>query len=82
MLSFIERLRPPQATIYMLELNEGSYFHRHNYHFGKELPPTEQVIAAYRETCLFMDQLGYDHYEVSSFFRKDRPSPRHNRVYW
>jgi oxygen-independent coproporphyrinogen-3 oxidase len=81
-MKLLERLRPPQATIYMLELNEGSYFHQHKYQFGKELNTTDEIAEAYRQTCFKMDDLGYEHYEISSFYRKDRPYPRHNTVYW
>jgi coproporphyrinogen III oxidase-like Fe-S oxidoreductase len=34
-LSLIGEVLPRQVTVYVLELNEGSYFHRQGYSYGK-----------------------------------------------
>jgi len=85
-LDWVERLRIPHVSVYMLEIDEDS-------RLGKELiaggprygamdVPSEDAIASFYEIATEgLKKIGIERYEISNFARPGYES-RHNLKYW
>ena len=73
---------PAHLSCYMLSLEPGTPLHRlaQSDRF-KPMPPEEQV-ARFCETSDFLEQAGFQHYEISNFARSRQEISRHNSAYW
>ncbi|HEV2386802.1 MAG TPA: radical SAM family heme chaperone HemW [Candidatus Acidoferrales bacterium] len=79
-------LRPSHASIYLLELDEGSRLGRESLGGGRRygvpaLPDDDAVAAFYESACAALARRGYDHYEISNWALPGFRS-RHNLKYW
>jgi oxygen-independent coproporphyrinogen-3 oxidase len=80
------RLRPEHASIYLLEIDEGSRLGREVLSGGRRysagsLPDDDSMAAFYERACERLAQEGYEHYEISNWSLPGFPS-RHNLKYW
>jgi oxygen-independent coproporphyrinogen-3 oxidase len=85
-LDWVERLRPPHVSVYMLEVDEDS-------RLGKEIllggtrygaadaPGEEQTAAFYENAVERLARMGIERYEISNFARPGFES-LHNLKYW
>jgi oxygen-independent coproporphyrinogen III oxidase len=79
-------LRPEHASIYMLEIDEGSRLGREamagGLRYGADAIPSDDAIADFYESgCERLASAGYEHYEISNWALPGFRS-RHNLKYW
>lgn len=79
-------MRPRHASIYLLELDDGSRLGREALGGGRRygvpaLPDDDAVAACYESACSRLAGHGYDHYEISNWALAGFRS-RHNLKYW
>ena len=85
-LGWIERLRPPHVSVYMLEVDEDSRLGKEmllgggRYGAG-ETPGEDETAALYETAVSRFAALGIQRYEISNFARPGSES-RHNLKYW
>jgi oxygen-independent coproporphyrinogen-3 oxidase len=82
-LDWIERLSPPHASVYMLEVDEDSRLGLEILNNGpkygaRDIPDDDAIAAMYERAVERLEAMGLPRYEVSNF---GRPS-RHNLKYW
>jgi oxygen-independent coproporphyrinogen-3 oxidase len=82
-LDWIERLSPPHASVYMLEVDEDSRLGLEILNNGpkygaQDIPDEDAIAAMYERAVERLEAMGLARYEVSNF---GRPS-RHNLKYW
>ena len=82
-LDWIERLSPPHASVYMLEVDEDSRLGLEILNNGpkygaQDIPDEDAIAAMYERAVERLEEMGLPRYEVSNF---GRPS-RHNLKYW
>ena len=85
-LDWIERLRPPHVSVYMLEVDEDSRLGKEmllgGTRYGAADAPGEEQTAAFYETAVErLASMGIARYEISNFARPGFES-RHNLKYW
>lgn len=77
MMELIQEVRPQHVSLYVLEVNEGSYIAKSGSKFSHKMGKYEH----YTSLCDQLRSLGYEHYEVSNFCLPGHQS-KHNRAYW
>jgi oxygen-independent coproporphyrinogen-3 oxidase len=85
-LAWVERLEPPHASVYMLEVDEdsrlGSEVLLNGKRYGAPDVPSEDLTAELYETAVAeLGRLGIHRYEISNFARPGFES-LHNLKYW
>ena len=85
-LRWIERLKPPHVSVYMLEVDQdsrlGSEVLLNGKRYGaRDVPSDEQIVAMYEQAVCALANLGIHRYEISNFARPGWES-RHNLKYW
>ncbi len=80
------RINPEHASIYMLEIDEGSRLGREALAGGKRysagaVPSDDAMADFYESACARLSKAGYEHYEISNWGLPGRKS-RHNLKYW
>ena len=80
------RLRPEHASIYMLEIDEGSRLGKESLAGGSRysaapFPPTMPWPISTHPRCARLAAAGYEHYEISNWALPGRRS-LHNLKYW
>lgn len=77
----ITALQPEHISAYSLIIEEGTpFFDR--YEKGLLEPASEELDREmYRWAVDYLEEKGYEQYEISNFAKKGRQS-RHNRIYW
>lgn len=85
-LDWIERLRPPHVSVYMLEVDEDSRLGKEmllgGVRYGASETPNEDQTAQFYETAVSrLATLGIRRYEISNFARPGFES-LHNLKYW
>lgn len=85
-LDWIERLRPPHVSVYMLEIDEDSRLGNEVLLNGKrygapDVPADELTVALYQSAVERLAALGIVRYEISNFARPGWES-KHNLKYW
>lgn len=79
-------LRPEHASIYMLEVDEGSRLGREVISGGSRygapgVVEDDAVAGWFEETCALFSAAGYEHYEISNWALPGCRA-RHNSKYW
>lgn len=75
-------LGPDHISCYQLTIHEGTPFGRqHERGTLQEMPEPEQA-GLFALTYAFLEDAGYEGYEVSNFARGPEHRSRHNRKYW
>jgi len=73
--------RPPHLSAYSLTVEKGTRF-AHDVDEGHQPSPSDEHQAEMSQSCdKFLEQAGYNHYEVSNFCQPGHES-RHNLNYW
>lgn len=72
------RLRVKHISLYGLKLEDGCYFASH---MPENLPDEDMQADMYLGAVKLMQELGFEHYEVSNFSHRGFNS-RHNLTYW
>jgi oxygen-independent coproporphyrinogen-3 oxidase len=85
-LEWIERIAPPHASVYMLEVDEDSRLGKEmmlgGVRYGAGDTPSDDQTASFYETAIArLEQIGIRRYEISNFARPGFES-RHNLKYW
>lgn len=85
-LSQLLQIRPEHASIYMLEIDEGSRLGRESLaggaRYSADAIPDDDTTADFYETArVRLAEAGYDHYEISNWALPGHRS-RHNLKYW
>jgi oxygen-independent coproporphyrinogen-3 oxidase len=85
-LDWVERLKPPHVSVYMLEVDEDSRLGNEVLLNGKrygapEVPPDDQIAGMYEDAVDTLASLGIGRYEISNFAVAGRES-LHNLKYW
>ena len=85
-LDWIERLRAPHVSVYMLEIDEDSRLGQEVLLNGKrygapDVPPDETIVRLYERAVGRLAHLGLTRYEISNFARAGFES-KHNLKYW
>ena len=85
-LDWVERLRPPHVSVYMLEVDDesrlGEEIRGGGSRFGAQRVPSEDQIAAfYNRAVERLEGMGVRRYEISHFAAPGHES-RHNLKYW
>ena len=76
-LDFITELSPEHISAYMLKIEEKTVFYKRQLN----LPDDESQAEQYLFMCAYLEQKGFEHYEISNFCKKNKYS-RHNIKYW
>jgi oxygen-independent coproporphyrinogen-3 oxidase len=79
-------LRPEHASIYMLEIDEGSRLGKESLAGGSRysagaIPSDDAMAEFYESACARLAAQGYEHYEISNWALPGLRS-RHNLKYW
>jgi putative oxygen-independent coproporphyrinogen III oxidase len=74
-------LGPEHISAYGLSVEEGTPFQELARKGELHLPDEEAGLTMFRETAEFLQEEGYEHYEISNFALPGCRS-RHNQVYW
>src|SRR5712692_4917081 len=79
-------LRPAHASIYLLEIDEGSRLGRKalagGFRYSADRLPSDDAMAGFYEAaCTLLAQHAYEHYEISNWALPGFRS-RHNLKYW
>ena len=85
-LDWVERLRTPHASVYMLEVDAGSNLGNELLAAGKrygaaDVPADDEIAEFYEIAVERLARAGLDRYEISNFARPGFES-RHNLKYW
>jgi oxygen-independent coproporphyrinogen III oxidase len=80
------RIRPEHASIYMLEIDEGSRLGKESLAGGSRysagaIPSDDAMAEFYESACTRLAAAGYEHYEISNWALPGFRS-RHNLKYW
>ncbi|MBE6533855.1 MAG: radical SAM family heme chaperone HemW [Ruminococcaceae bacterium] len=75
----VVELRPEHISAYGLKIEEGTAFYRNRDKLT--LPDEDTEADLYTFCCEFLEQNGYNRYEISNFAISGRES-RHNLKYW
>lgn len=72
-------LSPEHISAYILKIEENTAFFREKENLS--LPNDDETAEQYLLMCEFLEQNGYNHYEISNFCKGNMTS-RHNIKYW
>ncbi len=76
------KFKPSHLSCYMLTLESGTPLHA-QYEKGMFKPLGQDVLTdLFMETSVFLEQKGYEHYEISNFARGRENRSCHNSNYW
>ena len=78
-LDFITELSPEHISAYMLKIEERTVFYKRQEQLN--LPDDEVQAEQYLFMCNYLEQKGFEHYEISNFCKNAKFS-RHNIKYW
>ena len=78
-LKLLKDLSPEHISAYILKIEENTAFFREKENLS--LPDDDAAAEQYLLTCNFLEQNGYNHYEISNFC-KDNKESCHNIKYW
>ena len=78
-LEFITDLEPEHISAYILKIEENTVFHKIYDTLG--LPDEDSTADQYLQMCKYLENKGYEHYEISNFAKTGYES-RHNLKYW
>lgn len=77
----VVELNPEHLSCYSLIIEEGTPFYN-LYEEGKLTLPSEEVEREMYSYCIkFLEEKGYNHYEISNFTKPTKEC-KHNLVYW
>lgn len=74
-------LNPDHFSCYSLKVEKGTLFHRLYERKELPLPSEEDELTMYQLIRSYLQEYGYQQYEVSNFSKPGRES-RHNSTYW
>ncbi|QXD15928.1 radical SAM family heme chaperone HemW [Rhodocaloribacter litoris] len=77
----VVRYEVPHLSTYLLTVEERTPLFKQVERGLVKLPEDEDVADLYRFTIRYLQEHGYEHYEISSFARPGRRA-RHNQLYW
>jgi oxygen-independent coproporphyrinogen-3 oxidase len=73
---------PEHLSCYMLTCEAGTPFDKWR-KAGRFRPSSEDTVRELLEVTIdFLNERGYEQYEISNFARRDAPRSRHNQKYW
>lgn len=78
-LDFVTDLNPEHISAYILKIEENTPFHK--ICDTLNLPDEDTTADQYLQMCEYLENKGYEHYEISNFCKKGMAS-RHNLKYW
>ena len=78
-LDFITNLNPEHISAYLLKIEEKTVFYKKQNELN--LPDDDAQAEQYLYMCKYLEEKGYEHYEISNF-AKFRNLSRHNTKYW
>ena len=78
-LDFVTNLNPKHISAYILKIEENTPFHK--MYDTLNLPDEDKTADQYLQMCEYLENKGYEHYEISNFCKKGMTS-RHNLKYW
>ncbi len=78
-LQAVTALSPDHISVYGLQIEEGTYFARHQGEL--ELPDEDTERQMYMDTATLLAEHGFHRYEISNF-AKPHCESRHNLKYW
>ena len=78
-LDFVTDLNPEHISAYILKIEENTPFHK--ICDTLNLPDEDTTADQYLQMCEYLENKGYEHYEISNFCKKGMTS-RHNLKYW
>lgn len=81
-LELVTRLGPHHLSCYELEVHERTTFGKKLARGELEELPADAQADFFLETHRFLNEHGWNGYEVSNFSRGDEHRSRHNRKYW
>ncbi|AAK79250.1 oxygen-independent coproporphyrinogen-3 oxidase [Clostridium acetobutylicum] len=80
-LEFITKLKPEHISSYSLIVEEGTPYFKMNEGGKLKLPNEDEERDMYSFARTFLEEKGYNQYEISNFAVKDKEC-RHNLIYW
>lgn len=73
------KLNPEHISAYILKIEENTAFFKMQDKLN--LPDDDAIAEQYLFVCQYLENKGYEHYEISNFCKKEMIS-RHNLKYW
>ncbi len=81
-LEMVIEFQPEHLSCYMLTLEPGTSLYKKQQN-GGVVPLSQNVITdLFKTTSMFLDEKGYDHYEISNFSKSLNTRSQHNSNYW
>jgi len=81
-LAAVKNLKPDHLSIYSLILEQGTPLTQWIENGEVRLPDDDLVADMFEETMDYLDGIGYEHYEISSWAIDESKESWHNKVYW
>ncbi len=78
-LKFITDLKPQHISAYILKIEKNTAFSK--IYDTLNLPDEDKAADQYLQMCEYLENKGYEHYEISNFAKPQKES-RHNLKYW
>ncbi len=78
-LDFITHLNPEHISAYILKIEPNTVFN--SIYDTLNLPDEDKTANQYLQMCDYLQNKGYEHYEISNFSKPDKES-HHNLKYW
>ncbi len=78
-LDFVIKSDPEHISAYILKIEENTPFYKQKNSLN--LPSDENIAEQYLFMCEYLENVGYNHYEISNFSKIGYES-RHNLKYW
>lgn len=78
-LEFVRQSGAPHVSAYLLKIEPGTVFDKRK--DSLSLPDEDAAADMYLQTCRYLKEHGFRHYEISNFCKNGRVG-RHNLSYW
>lgn len=76
------QLEPEHMSCYMLTIEPGTPLHASIEKGQAGSMPRSEVLEMFKQTSVFLEDHGYDHYEISNFAKGKENRSKHNAHYW
>ncbi len=74
-------LKPDHLSLYNLTIKPGTEYYKKHKRGELKLPTEDEEFEMYNWVINFLEESGFEHYEISNFARPNKRS-MHNLIYW
>jgi putative oxygen-independent coproporphyrinogen III oxidase len=74
--------QPEHLSCYMLTLEPGTPLYKNQQNGGFTPLSQDTITDLFKTASMFLNEIGYDHYEISNFSKSLKTRSQHNSNYW